>query len=175
MTENKIVRYIREHERWYSVPELSEILNVAEFQISKVVIDNDLQGFVKHECQQVVDDLLTSEKGKYSIQSLADKHCLKYHKVWQYLTDVGLKHMCYRRKNGSVKDHTQIMEWAKTYSVVDVARMAKEAGLRPCSRQGIYDLLKKNSINPIRKIADYQRNNLTGKQSELGSANTKEV
>jgi len=153
MNDIKLVEFIRKHALMYDLTKLSIVAGVEIDRLEHVIRDNDLYNCVITKFDRVIHDLTTHEPKTYTIAELAEKHDINYFTFWRYIRDIGFGHLFVRPKRRSANHTVILLKLLESYPVVRVANIAKEQGLIPASRQGIYDLCLECGVTPL-KMAD---------------------
>jgi len=143
--EQKLIEYIKLHGLEFPLTGISLRTGVDVSELKRVVKIHGLEGYISGRFDVAVQDLMNSEKHTYTIIALAKKHDVPYMALYKYLTSVGKKFLCFRPPRSSEEDAELLRILIFKYlSVVKLSREAKERGIVPCSRQGIYDSFEKH-------------------------------
>jgi len=141
MNDIKLIEFIRNHALMYDITKLSIVAGVEPDRLEQVIRGNDLYNCVITKFDKVIHDLTTHESKTYTIIELALKHNINYLTFWRYVKDIGFTHLFVRPKRRSANHTVILLKLLESYPVVRVSRIAKEQGLIPASRQGLYETL----------------------------------
>jgi hypothetical protein len=148
LNEKQIVKYIRNY-RGLSIDSLSRNTGEDKKLLRGIISRHNLDSFVVDEYDEVIKDLTDNESGKYTIPELAEKHGINYVTLWRYVTAIGMKHLFRRSWSKNPANDKALINLLKTKTVMQVSRIARKRGLRPCSRQGLYDFCRYYGITPL--------------------------
>jgi len=150
MNEIQLSQYIKDHQLQYSVDQLVVRTGETKNFINQVVIDFSLENCIVTKYDMVIEDLTGHEKGTYTILDLSSKYSIKYLTLWRYIRDIGFGYLLVRPRRRSVDNTFILLDLLRKYPVLRVSRIAKEQGLKPACRPGLYDLCDLYNITPVK-------------------------